>query len=278
MQTAKPVPWPMEPLRKLAPALVSLCLVMVAVDALLAYQPSLLRPLRDRWQSWVGPAWIPPSSASLVATSIAIACVAIAAVVLSSLIRGVQAVPYARLWTALVFVAAGAAAGYCVGYLPLKTRLVAQQARMQHQEAQQSAALHTLRARFDAERTALEQQLEEANAHTQPSSEAGPSAARPAMAARAPVESAAAATPTKSSAIDVDVAKPVPEPPSAAVEPSAKAKLEPTALRQIRSTTSRRTASSRKRMRALRAEAKATTANASQSASPAPEANPSGSH
>jgi hypothetical protein len=193
----------MEPLRMLAPVLGSLLLVMAAVDVLLAYQPSVLRPLRDGWQSWAGPRWIPASWAGLVATSIAVGCIAIAAAVLSSLIRGVQTVPYAQRWTALVFVATGAAAGYCAGYLPLKTRLVAQHARMQHEQFHQSAALHALRAHFDTERAALEQQLEDASARLRPITEADPAVALPATAAPEPAGPSAVSTPTKSSVIGV---------------------------------------------------------------------------
>jgi hypothetical protein len=170
------------------------------VDVLLAYQPSVLRPLRDGWQSWAGPGWIPASSASLMATSIAIACIAIAAAVLSSLIRGVQTLPYARLWTALVFVATGAAAGYCVGYLPLRTTLIAQHARMQREALQQRAALHALRSQLDAERAALAQRLEDANARAQLIAEAEPAVALPETAAAEPVKPATASTPAKSPA------------------------------------------------------------------------------
>lgn len=177
MQKAKPFSLSLEPLRTLPSVLIALCLTTAAVDALLAYQPNLLRPIRDGWQSWLGQGWVPPSSASLVASSVAIACSVVSAVALSSLIRAVQALAYGRVWMGLAFIVGGAVLGYAAGYLPVKERLDATQARMQRAELRHGAALDGLRTRLDAERKALEQQLAQERARMQPPpADAAPSA------------------------------------------------------------------------------------------------------
>ena len=98
---------PGEPLRLLPIVFMSLFAVMAAVDAMIALQPTVLRPLRDSFQHWVGAGWIAPSWASMFATGVAVAGIAIAASLLSAFVRGVQTAPY--LWLAPIVVGSGAA-------------------------------------------------------------------------------------------------------------------------------------------------------------------------
>jgi hypothetical protein len=98
--------------------LISLFLVMAAVDGLLVLQPRALQPLRASWQSWAGAGWIPASWASLFATSVAVACCAVSAAVLATFIRAVQTAPY--MWLApLVVGVCCALIGGSVSALPI---------------------------------------------------------------------------------------------------------------------------------------------------------------
>lgn len=99
--------FPAEPLRLLPIVLMSLFAVTIAADALIALQPSVLRPLRDSFQGWAGAGGATPSWASVFATGVAIAGIALAASLLSVFVRGVQKAPY--LWLAPIVVGSGAA-------------------------------------------------------------------------------------------------------------------------------------------------------------------------
>jgi hypothetical protein len=173
VEKAKLAPVPVGTLRTLPSVLISLCLSTAAVDALLVKEPSLLLPLREGFQIWLGPAWVAPSSASLIASSIAVACIAISGVAIFGIIQGVQVMPHGRSWAMLAFAVAAAAAGYAAGYVPVNQRLLAQEASIRNSAAQHSTALAALRARFATERAALEQQLEQEREHAQHPGEAG---------------------------------------------------------------------------------------------------------
>jgi hypothetical protein len=99
--------FPGEPLRLLPIVFISLFAVTAVADALIALQPSVLRPLRDSFQHWVAAGGATPSWASVFASGVAMAGIAIAASLLSVFVRGVQQAPYT--WLAPIVVCAGAA-------------------------------------------------------------------------------------------------------------------------------------------------------------------------
>lgn len=100
--------FPGEPLRLLPIVFMSLFAMTAAADAMIALQPSVLRPLRDSFQHWAGAAGgVVPSWASVFATGVAMAGIAITASLLSVFVRGVQKAPY--MWLAPIVVCAGAA-------------------------------------------------------------------------------------------------------------------------------------------------------------------------
>jgi hypothetical protein len=107
--------FPSEPLRLLPIVFMSLFAVMVAADAMIAIQPTVLRPLRDSFQHWVGAGWIAPSWASVFATGVAVLAITVAASLLSVFVRGVQTAPYT--WLAPIVVGSGAA---LMGRLPVE--------------------------------------------------------------------------------------------------------------------------------------------------------------
>jgi hypothetical protein len=82
--------------------LISLLVVVAAVDVLLVLQPALILSLRNGWQHALGSGGIPTTWASLVAAGVSVAGIAIAAAVLSTFIRGVQVAPYVMLAPLLV--------------------------------------------------------------------------------------------------------------------------------------------------------------------------------
>jgi hypothetical protein len=104
MQSARmrPLPLALEPLRVLPLVLISLLVVVAAVDVLLVLQPALILSLRNGWQHALSTGGIPTTWASLVAAGVAVAGIAVAAAVLSTFIRGVQAAPYVILAPLLV--------------------------------------------------------------------------------------------------------------------------------------------------------------------------------
>jgi len=93
MQTERARPYPLyvEPLKSLPIVLISLFIVVAAVDALLALQPGLLQSLRAYWST-------PPAggttSSALTAASLIVGGVAFSATVLAGFIRGVRSAPY----------------------------------------------------------------------------------------------------------------------------------------------------------------------------------------
>ncbi len=108
MQTdrAKPVPF-IESLKGLPVMLVSLFVVVGAVDLLLVIQPSVLASLRGDWQSSMpsGSGW-----ATLLAASVIVGAIALAATTLTWFVRGVRAAPYlclAPLWVGLCMLVIG---------------------------------------------------------------------------------------------------------------------------------------------------------------------------
>jgi hypothetical protein len=82
--------------------LVSLLVVVAAVDLLLVLQPALILSLRNGWQHALPAGGLPATWTSLLAAGVAVAGISIAAAVLSTFIRGVQAAPYAILAPVLV--------------------------------------------------------------------------------------------------------------------------------------------------------------------------------
>lgn len=90
-----------EPLRNLPITLVALFIVMAAVDVLLVMQPSLVRSLRDDWQSWVHGSISAPW-ATLVGAVATVGGLAIAAATLTLAVRGIVEAPYLWLASALV--------------------------------------------------------------------------------------------------------------------------------------------------------------------------------
>src|SRR5262245_54105984 len=91
-----------EPLRVLPVVLISLFVVVAAVDLLLASQPPLIANLRDAWQHALSVSSVPASWGSLLAAGISVAAVALSAAVLTAFIRGAHAAPYATLAPVLV--------------------------------------------------------------------------------------------------------------------------------------------------------------------------------
>lgn len=92
----------LDPLRAFPLALVSVVVVTACVDLLLAFQPTLIFPLRDGFQRWVGTGTGLSSWPGLFAASISVVSIAVAAAILVRFIHGVKRAPY--VWLASMFV------------------------------------------------------------------------------------------------------------------------------------------------------------------------------
>lgn len=90
-ERARPSPLYMEPLKSLPIVLISLFIVVAAVDVLLAMQPRLLQTLRAYWSA---PAAGGTTSSALTAASLIVGGVALSATILAAFIRGVRSAPY----------------------------------------------------------------------------------------------------------------------------------------------------------------------------------------
>jgi hypothetical protein len=98
VQQTKQLAQRLDPSRVFPLTLVSLVAVTVGVDLLLAFQPAMTSPLRERFQHWVGTG----SWSGLFASSISVLCVAVTAAILATFVRGVKSAPY--VWLASMFV------------------------------------------------------------------------------------------------------------------------------------------------------------------------------
>jgi hypothetical protein len=102
----KPFAQWLEPFRSLPLVLLSLFIMVGAVDLLLAVQPALLQAMRGSWQDWTLSHGIAAPWASLLAAAGSVAGVAVASAILATFLRGVQSEPFlwlAPAWVGLCF-------------------------------------------------------------------------------------------------------------------------------------------------------------------------------
>jgi hypothetical protein len=92
----------LDPMRTFPLALLALVAITACVDLLLAFQPTVIWPLRDGFQRWVGTGTGLSSWPGLFAASISVVSIAVAAAILVSFIHGVKRAPY--VWLASMFV------------------------------------------------------------------------------------------------------------------------------------------------------------------------------